>query len=67
MMMGMQFGGTGLLMMVIIAIALVFPFWKLLPRFGFPAWLAVFAIIPLGALILLWILALSDRPAKEAK
>jgi uncharacterized membrane protein len=37
------------------------------PRFGFPAWLAVFAIIPLGALILLWILALSDRPVKEAK
>ena len=67
MMMGMQFSGTGLLMMVIVAIALVFPFWKLLPRFGFPAWLAVFAIITLGALILLWILALSDRPAKEAK
>jgi hypothetical protein len=67
MMMGMQFGATGLMMMVIIAIALVFPFWKLLPRFGFPAWLAVFAIIPLGALILLWILALSDRSVKEPK
>ena len=67
MMMGLQFSGTGLLMMVILAIALVFPFWKLLPRFVFPSWLAVFAIIPLDALFLLWILALSDRPAKEAK
>jgi len=37
-------------------------FWKILPRMGFPAWLAVMASIPLVNLILFYYLALSPWP-----
>ncbi len=67
MIMDIQFGATGMLMMLIVALALVIPFWKLLPRFGYSAWIAVFATIPLGALVLLWLMAFTDRPVTGAK
>ena len=35
----------------------VIPFWRRLPRFGLPSWVAVFAIFPPAAIILLWIMA----------
>jgi len=37
-------------------------FWKILPRMGFPAWLAIMASIPLVNLILFYYLALSPWP-----
>ncbi len=67
MMMNMQFGASGIFMMLLVAALLIFPFWKLLPRFGYPAWLAFVAIIPIGALILLWVLAFSNKPVEGAK
>lgn len=49
-----------------LAVILVVPFWRLLPRFGLPAPVALLAILPVGAVILLWIIAfkdaLEDRP-----
>ncbi|MHA6346071.1 hypothetical protein [Roseivivax sp. CAU 1761] len=56
---GMMAGG-GLLWMLILGALVVVPFWKLLPRFGLPAWIALFAIFPLVALILLWVMAFKD-------
>ena len=44
--------------LLISALILVPPFWVLLPRFGFPAPVALVAIIPLGAVILLWVMAI---------
>jgi len=52
--------GGGLIWLVVMAALLVIPFWKILPRNGIPAWVAVFAIIPVGALILLWVVAFKD-------
>jgi hypothetical protein len=46
---------------VIMAVLLVVPFWRLLPKFGISSWVALVAIIPLGALVLLWILAFRDK------
>ncbi len=55
------FGFGGLLWFVILGALVVVPFWRLLPKFGIPNWVALVAIIPLAALILLWIMAFKDE------
>jgi len=55
------FAGFGLLWMLIYAVLVVVPFWRLLPRFGLPDWVALVSVIPLGALILLWVMAFKDK------
>jgi hypothetical protein len=52
--------GGGWIYMLIGAVLLVVPFWRILPRSGIPAWAALAAIIPIGGLILLWIVAFKD-------
>ena len=54
-------GGGGFLMMLVIGALIVVPFWRLLPRFGIPNWVAILAIFPLVALILLWSMAFKDQ------
>ncbi|RMH46750.1 MAG: hypothetical protein D6688_04330 [Alphaproteobacteria bacterium] len=56
-----MWGGGGWLMFLVFAVLVIVPFWRLLPRFGIPAWVAIFAIFPLVALILLWIMAFRDE------
>jgi hypothetical protein len=58
---GYGMGGGGLIVMAIFAALVVIPFWRLLPKFGIPNWVALAAIIPLGALVLLWVMAFRDR------
>ncbi len=58
---GYGMGGGGLIVMLIFAALVVIPFWRLLPKFGIPNWVALAAIIPLGALVLLWVMAFRDR------
>ena len=57
-----SYGGGGFfsLWMLIFAALLVVPFWRILPRQGIPNWVAIFAAIPIGALVLLWIVAFKD-------
>ena len=55
------FGGGSLLIWIIGAALIVIPFWRLLPRFGIPSWVALFSFIPLVALVLLWIMAFKDE------
>lgn len=62
-MMDYRYGGmTGFswIWMLIWAALLVIPFWRILPRSGIPSWVAVFAVVPIGAMILLWIVAFKD-------
>ncbi len=54
-------GGGGLFGALILAVLVVVPFWRLLPQFGLPNWLALVSIIPLGAVILLWVMAFRDK------
>lgn len=54
-------GGGGLLWFAIFAALLVVPFWRILPRSGIPSWVALLAIIPLGAVILLRVVAFKDQ------
>ena len=58
---GYGMGGGGLLWLVIFAALVVIPFWKLLPKFGIPNWVSLVSIIPLGALVLLWVMAFRDK------
>lgn len=60
MMVGYGYGGGMVLWGLILAALVVVPFWRLLPRFGLPSWLAVVAIFPIGAIVLLWIMAFYD-------
>lgn len=54
-------GGFGFgLWFVILAALVVVPFWRILPRHGIPAWVSLVAILPIGALILLWVVAFKD-------
>jgi len=50
---------------LIMAALLVVPFWRILPRYGISNWVSLVAIIPLGALILLWIVAFKDQISKD--
>jgi hypothetical protein len=58
---GYGMGGGGLVLMLVFAALVVIPFWRLLPKFGIPNWVSLVAIIPLGALILLWVMAFRDK------
>ena len=45
---------------IALAVMLVVPFWRLLPRYGLPAWMAILCVIPVVAVILLWVIAFKD-------
>ena len=49
--------GGGLLWMLLFSAIVIIPFWRILPRVGIPAWVSIVAIIPLAALVLLWVVA----------
>ncbi|HSF96867.1 MAG TPA: hypothetical protein VLA52_17710 [Thermohalobaculum sp.] len=54
------------LLILVVTALVVIPFWMILPRAGVaPAW-ALAAIIPLGAVVLLWVLALKSWPGDTA-
>ncbi|VAV87323.1 hypothetical protein MNBD_ALPHA07-710 [hydrothermal vent metagenome] len=63
----MMYGGYGYMgggmiwMMLVAAVLLCVPFWRILPRVGIPSWAALFAIFPPFALILLWVVAFKDK------
>ncbi|MCR9128388.1 MAG: hypothetical protein NXI12_02595 [Alphaproteobacteria bacterium] len=54
---------TVLLLLVLYAIVVVFPCWRIIARTGLPGALGILAIVPLVNLILLWVLAFIDWPA----
>ena len=60
MMGGFAMSGSGVLWYLVLAALVVVPFWKILPRHGLQPWFALLALIPIGAIILLWIVAFKD-------
>ncbi len=53
--------GSGMIFALILAALTIIPLWRLLPKFGIPSWVALIAIIPLGVIILLWVMAFRDK------
>ena len=43
---------------IIVAIAVIVPMCKLLPHFGLSPYWAFFCILPIGVIVLLWVMAL---------
>ena len=58
-------GFSGFVMLAVMAIVLVVPFWLLLPKFGISKWVSVLAIIPMVPLVLLWIIAFMEPKASR--
>ena len=54
-------GGGGWLWMLVVGVILVVPFWRLLPKYGIPNVVALVAVIPFGAIILLYVMAFRDE------
>jgi hypothetical protein len=54
-------GGGMLIWYAVMAALVVIPFWRILPRHGIAAPFALLAVIPVGAVILLWIVAFRDK------
>ena len=52
--------GFYLIFMVVILAAIIIPFWFILKKAGFSPWLALINIVPLGPLVLLYILAFAE-------
>ena len=51
------------LWMLVIAIAVVVPAWRICQRTGYPGWLGLLILVPLINLGLLYFIAFSDWPA----
>jgi len=62
---GYGMSGSGWVWVLIFAAVLIIPFWKILPRHGIQSWFSVLAVIPIGAVILLWIVAFKDDLDKK--
>lgn len=56
----------GVLFLVIYAIVVVYPIWKILGRMGFSGLWGLLALVPVANLIALWILAYTAWPNTEA-
>ena len=53
-------GGGGLIWFLVVAVLMIVPFWKILPRYGISKYFAILTIMPAIALVLLWIIAFKD-------
>lgn len=47
-----------MLIWVVIAAATIIPMFKLLPHFGMSQYWAFFCVLPVGTIVLLWIMAM---------
>ena len=54
-------GGSSLFWFGLVAILIIIPFGRILPRYGITKYFALFAPLPAIALVLLWIIAFKDE------
>ncbi len=67
MMMHDGFFGTHLFGMVIMAVLIVVPFWRICSKAGYPGPLSLLMLLPIANLILLYFLAFARWPALEGR
>jgi hypothetical protein len=56
-------GPAEVLVLVVGLVLLVWPLWRVCSRAGFPGALALLALIPVGLIVLLFVLAFAEWPA----
>ena len=54
------------LWMLVMAVAVVVPVWRICQRTGYPGWIGVLILIPMVNLALLYFLAFANWPANKA-
>ena len=55
----------GSLMMLVMALVMILPFWFIFSKAGFSKWLSLLMVVPLVNLFLLYFLAFSQWPNQE--
>ena len=63
----MHVGGFGFLFMLIWAAILIYPFWRISERVGYPGWISLLILVPGINIIYVYYLALSKWPMEKAK
>ncbi len=53
------------LWMLVIAIVVVIPAWRICQRAGFPGWMGTLILIPFVNLVLLYVIAFADWPVDK--
>jgi len=56
-----------LLELSLLGLLVLLPTWKLCSRAGLPGFLALFALIPAGMLVVIWFLAFSRWPVEQSR
>lgn len=65
-MMNGDMGGGGYLVMLVWAVIVVIPFWRICQKAGYPGALGLLVIVPLVNLVFLYYLAFATWPAHKA-
>jgi hypothetical protein len=56
-------GPQELILLLPVAVLMVWPFWRIFSKAGFPGWLAIGMLFPLVNLILIFYLGFAEWPA----
>lgn len=59
----MNVGGLQIVLLIIYAVIIVLPFWKITTKAGYSGWLSLLMIIPLVNLIYIYFLAFANWPS----
>lgn len=54
------------LWMLVIAIVVVIPAWRICQRTGYPGWMGILILVPFLNLVLLYFIAFAEWPANRA-
>jgi energy-converting hydrogenase Eha subunit B len=53
--------------MLVIAIVVVIPAWRICQRTGYSGWMGILILIPIVNLVVLYLIAFSDWPADKVR
>lgn len=53
------------LWLLVMAVLVIVPVWRICQRAGYPGWLSMFIVIPMLNLVFLYFIAFSDWPANQ--
>lgn len=59
--------GMGPVMMIVFAIVVLIPAWRICAKAGFSGWLGLLAVVPIANIILLYFLAFSQWPLERSR
>jgi len=60
-------GGSEVLVFAFIGVVLIWPYWRIFAKAGFPGWYALSALVPLVNLIVFLYLAFAEWPVCKAR